>query len=91
MRNSAKAKSTDAGDWHIRDCYVWAEIYYLDSPTDYRECLPTASSNQPHSDGIILLDDNRNSGQRGFFAFLITVLVCFSIAGYLLYLLIESF
>ncbi len=24
---------------HIRDCYVWAEIYYLDSKTDYRECL----------------------------------------------------
>jgi len=22
---------------HIRDCYVWAEIFYLDSPTDYRE------------------------------------------------------
>jgi len=25
---------------HIRDCYVWAEIAYLDSPTDYREYLP---------------------------------------------------
>ena len=25
---------------HIRDCYVWAEIYYLDSPTNYREYLP---------------------------------------------------
>jgi hypothetical protein len=24
---------------HIADCYVWAEIYYLDSPTDYREYL----------------------------------------------------
>jgi hypothetical protein len=26
--------------FHVKDCYVWAEIYYLDSPTDYRECLP---------------------------------------------------
>jgi hypothetical protein len=25
---------------HISDCHVWAEIYYLDSPTDYREYLP---------------------------------------------------
>jgi len=25
---------------HVADCYVWAEIYYLDSPTDYREYLP---------------------------------------------------
>jgi hypothetical protein len=26
---------------HVRDCYVWAEIQYLDSPTDYREYLQT--------------------------------------------------
>ncbi len=25
---------------HVNDCLVWAEIYYLDSPTDYREYLP---------------------------------------------------
>jgi len=24
----------------IRDCHVWTAIYYLDSPTDYREYLP---------------------------------------------------
>jgi hypothetical protein len=24
---------------HVGDCYVWAEIYYLDSPTDYREYI----------------------------------------------------
>lgn len=24
----------------VRDSYVWAEIHYLDSPSDYRECLP---------------------------------------------------
>ena len=29
---------------HVRDCYVWAEVYYLDSRTDYREYLPHASS-----------------------------------------------
>ena len=29
---------------HIGDCQVWAAIYYLDSPTDYREFLPAKSS-----------------------------------------------
>jgi len=24
----------------VGDCYIWAEIYDLDSPTDYREYLP---------------------------------------------------
>jgi hypothetical protein len=24
---------------HVGDCYVWAEIYYLDSSTDYREYI----------------------------------------------------
>jgi hypothetical protein len=25
---------------HVQDCRIWAEIRYLDSPTDYREYLP---------------------------------------------------
>ena len=25
---------------HVGDCFLWAEIYYLDSRTDYREYLP---------------------------------------------------
>jgi hypothetical protein len=29
---------------HIGDCCVWAEINYLDSLTDYRECRPQNSS-----------------------------------------------
>jgi hypothetical protein len=28
----------------IADCYVWAEICYLDSATDYREYLPGNTS-----------------------------------------------
>jgi len=27
----------------VQDCRVWAEIHYLDSPTDYREYLPQSS------------------------------------------------
>ncbi len=29
---------------HVGDCYVWAEIYYLDSPTDYREYISSQVS-----------------------------------------------
>jgi hypothetical protein len=25
---------------YVGDCHVWAAIYYLDSPTNYREWLP---------------------------------------------------
>ena len=25
--------------FHVGDCYIWAAIYYLDSPTDYREYI----------------------------------------------------
>lgn len=26
--------------YHVGDAYVWSAIYYLDSPTDFREYLP---------------------------------------------------
>jgi hypothetical protein len=30
----------------IDDCRLWAEIYYLDSPTDYRECIMGSGQNK---------------------------------------------
>jgi hypothetical protein len=44
---------------HIRDCYVWAEIYYLDSMTDYREFLPERSCSLPENE-LVMLDSSRN-------------------------------
>jgi hypothetical protein len=41
---------------HISDCHLWAEIFYLDSPTDYREYLP-ASSDRARGGDLVLLDD----------------------------------
>jgi len=43
---------------HVRDCYIWAEIYYLDSPTDYREYLPqdTVPTDGVPRDGVVVLD-----------------------------------
>jgi len=49
-------------EFRVRDCYVWSEIYYLDSATDYREYLP---QNGIHacirSDDLIQLDSSRQS------------------------------
>ena len=42
--------------FHVRDSYVWAEIYYLDSPTDYRECLPQYATTVRVDSELIFLD-----------------------------------
>ena len=42
----------------VGDCYVWAEINYLDSATDYREFLRcNAPSPMPLNGELVLLDD----------------------------------
>jgi hypothetical protein len=57
---------------HIRDCYVWAEIHYLDSATHYREYLPQHPLH-PHTvpgDDLVMLDRSRDwsmsNPQRGW-------------------------
>jgi hypothetical protein len=40
MGNLADREGIGGETVRISDCHVWAEIYYLDSPTDYREYLP---------------------------------------------------
>ena len=44
MADLVEHKDVAGTSFHVRDCYVWAEIYYLDSPTDYREYLPQSTS-----------------------------------------------
>jgi len=72
---------------HVQDCRIWAEISYLDSPTDYRECLPGCIPCESERRGLTMLDSSIISWGRGLvkplllLAGFITVLVC----GYLLY------
>src|SRR5579864_2550827 len=40
----------------VADAYTWAEIFYLDSPTDYRECISVPQMTSPN-DEITMLDD----------------------------------
>lgn len=43
---------------HVGDCYVWSEINYLDSATDYREFLTSnALSPMPPIGELVMLDD----------------------------------
>jgi hypothetical protein len=47
--------------FHVGDCQIWAEIHYLDSPTDYREYLPVHSLQgwKPLEGRLVMLDDER--------------------------------
>ena len=49
------------GTTHVGDSYVWAEIYYLDSPTDYHEYLRNSvlKWSRAASVGFITLDNAR--------------------------------
>jgi hypothetical protein len=68
MGNLADHRRMGGEGVHIGDCYVWAEIYYLDSPTDYREYLPQNHAQGPRSvplDGWVLLESSESSLGRG--------------------------
>ena len=44
---------------NVSDCHVWAEIYYLDSPTDYREyILKPVSQRRSAADEQFITRDN---------------------------------
>ena len=78
--------------WHIQDCHVWAEIRYLDSPTDYRECLPGRSPVQEcANDGLILLDSPSPSLSAWIIhaSVIVGIILLFS-GGYFLYLLLAQ-
>lgn len=43
---------------HVGDCYIWAEIYYLDSATDYREyLLPSIRETASDFGELVMLDE----------------------------------
>lgn len=77
-----------SGTSHVRDCQLWAEIDYLDSPTDYREYLPgqEISPGTPDRDDLVMLETQNHSLRRyrkrlsivliGVITMLIFVLIC---------------
>jgi hypothetical protein len=49
---------------HIQDRRIWAEIYYLDSPTDYREYMAQGSI-QLRESSLVLLCYKKGAPQKG--------------------------
>jgi hypothetical protein len=76
------------GSPNVRDCQLWAEIDYLDSPTDYREYLPgqSASPDMPGRSDLMMLDTQHYGSIKtttrsslvalGIITMLIIVLIC---------------
>jgi hypothetical protein len=62
MDNPADHQRIGGESAQIGDCYVWAEINYLDSPTDYREYLPRKCAhprNIPGND-LVMLESHKS-------------------------------
>lgn len=68
---------------HVGDCYIWAAISYLDSSTDYRECLPHRRRRPaPSDDELVMLDEKDHLpwvrlSAVAIFAFLTSIFVLF--------------
>jgi len=56
MKKDTRSNTVTGESVHVGDCHVLAEISYLDSPTDYREFLPSAVQLQAIGE-LVLLDD----------------------------------
>lgn len=59
MGDLADHKQIGGTSFRVGDCYIWAEIQYLDSPTDYREYLQNSNPqrNNCPNHGLVMLDD----------------------------------
>jgi hypothetical protein len=77
-QNKISGSTTQVGD-----CYIWAEIQYLDSTTDYREFLPNNLPRASPGDEFVLLDDipHRRVILAWFLACAFFACVCLSAAG----------
>ena len=75
--------------FYVRDCYVWAEIQYLDSATDYREFLPERPMPLRPVIGseLMMLDSSGSySALRNWAPVLALFVVSAGILGWMLYI-----
>jgi hypothetical protein len=78
---------------HFQDWRVWAEIVYLDSPTEYREYLANApvENSAIRADFILLSGPELSSKKRTWISPVITFLLIVLIAACSLYALAQLF
>ena len=91
---SDRIKESDVGGtcFRVGDAYIWAEIRYLDSPSDYREYLPQNSAVPRAARGeLMMLDSSRSSSiSRTFGLLLLLFAIIFLTAGYFLHAIIDT-
>lgn len=77
---------------HFQDWRVWSEIVYLDSPTEYRECLPVAPTRNPAiSQGFELLSERKpNSAVHWWIVPVIACLAAALLSGIGLYVVLTA-
>jgi hypothetical protein len=63
MANKMQSEEIRGEGIHVRDYYVWTEICYLDSPSDYREYLPQDRQWNPKDAPLVMLDSPRQSSR----------------------------
>jgi len=79
---------------HIQDCRVWAEIFYLDSPTDYREHLAQSTLQLREScSDLVMLEDSKRPPKVNALTrrLLVAGIVLVLSSGYLLYSILDLF
>lgn len=93
MSELRENKEIGGSAFHVRDCYIWAEIHYLDSSTDYRECLPQKSTKAGFGE-LVMLDSgppHSTVGRISFAVFLTGVASLLALAGLFLYSIVQNF
>jgi hypothetical protein len=58
MSHLTRTDAVFGTSFHVGDFYVWAEIFYLDSPTDFREYLPERGRTRTGFGQFTTLDDS---------------------------------
>jgi hypothetical protein len=76
--------------FRVGDAYIWSEIYYLDSPTDYREYLPAGSATPMAGRGDLVMTDDSRPGYKLFTVFSAAVAMILLLLGYLLFLFSKA-
>lgn len=62
MKSSTPKIAVGGQAFRVGDCRVWAEIYYLDSPTDYREYINAdGGNNTTKGRELVMLNDLTSS------------------------------
>jgi hypothetical protein len=60
MATQNHSERIGGGTVYVSDCHLWATIRYLDSATDYRECLPFCGGSVEVPDNkLMMLEDRR--------------------------------